>query len=308
MKRFRRISAIILLVLFANLLNGVPANAFGRRNHATVAYIADQYLTDAARKAVQDIYQGESLLEYAVLPDEDRYEILVPLEKDEYIIVDGAPVLKGPDGNAFCYGAFFSTDDKGSVWTTIPHGWLADKDGNYLNIEKGECIWALKKYADVLRQRQNHSLQEVKLALHMVVHLVGDMHCPSHVHFTDGRDRNDLKYTVIYKGKEIRYHNIWDTNILVDRYLGGPADFAYYCDPLMNRSLSKKEALRRQKEIQKGSIEDWCRDVSSRIGPVFEPEPGSEITKDQLQVFGPLGREMILRAGYRLAALLNEVF
>jgi hypothetical protein len=303
MKRF-----IILLAIFLNLIIYVNANAFGRRNHATVAYIADQYLSPSARNAVQEIYNGESLVEYAVLADEDRYKILVELEKDEYIIVDGAPVLKGPDGNAFSYGAFYSTDDQGKVWSTIPHGWPADNDGKYINVDKGECIWAIKKYADVLRHRENYSEQEVKLALHMVVHLVGDMHCPSHIHFTDGRDRNDLKYNIIYNGKEIRYHNIWDTNILVDRYIGGPVDFAYYCDPLINKSLGRQEALRRQKEIQQGSVEDWCLDVSSRLGPVFEPEPDSTITEEQLQVFGPLGREMILRAGYRLAAMLNEVF
>ncbi len=303
MKRF-----IILVTIFANLVIYVNANAFGRRNHATVAYIAEQYLTPSARKAVQKIYNGESLAEYASLPDEDRYKILVELEKDEYLIVDGAPVLKGPDGNPFSFGAFYNTDDKGKVWSTIPHGWYADSNGNYVNVDKGECIWAIKKYSDVLRNREDYSEEEVKLALHMVVHLVGDMHCPAHVHFSDGRDRNDLKYIVIYNGKEIRYHNIWDTNILVDRYIGGPVDFAYYCDPLINKSLSRKEAVRRQKEIQKGSIEDWCLDVSNSIDPVFEPEPGSTITKEQLQVFGPIGREMILRAGYRLAEVLNEVF
>lgn len=308
MKRFTIISAATLLVLIVNLVNCVDANAFGRRNHATVAYIAEQYLSPAACKAVQEIYNGESLVEYAVLPDEDRYKILVRLEEGEYIMIDGAPVLKGSDGNAFCYGAFFSTDDQGKVWSTIPHGWLADKNGNYVNLDKGECIWAIRKYSDVLRNRQNYTDQEVKLALQMVVHLLGDMHCPSHVHFTDARDRNDLKYNVIYNGKEIRYHNIWDTNILVDRYIGGPVDFAYNCDPLINRSLSRKEAVQRQKEIQKGSVEDWCKDVSSRLDPVFEPEPGSTITTEQLQVFGPLGREMVLRAGYRLAAVLNEVF
>lgn len=300
MKRFT-----IILAAIVCLVNIENANAFGRRNHATIAYIAEQHLSPAARKAVQEIYNGESLIEHAAFPDEDRYKILVELKKEEYIMVNGAPVLKGPDGKAFFYGAFFSTDDKGKVWSTIPHGWLADNDGNYINVDKGECIWAIEMYTGILINKDKYSAEEVKLALQMVVHLVGDMHCPSHVHFTDKRDRDDLKYNVIYNGKEIRYHNIWDTNILVDRYIGGPLDFAYYCDPLINGSLSRKEAIRRKKEIQKGSIEDWCRDISGRIDPVFEPLPGSTITKEQLQVFGPLGRDMVLRAGYRLAALLN---
>lgn len=302
MKRF-----ILLLSVVVLLFNSEIINAFGRRNHATIAYIAEQYLSPATRKVVQKIYNGESLIEHAAFPDEDRYKILVELEEGEYIMENGAPILKGPDGKAFFYGAFFSTDDKGKVWSTIPHGWLADNDGNYINVDKGECIWAIEKYTMILKNRDQYSEGEVKLALQMVVHLVGDMHCPSHVHFTDKRDRDDLKYNVIYNGKEIRYHNIWDTNILVDRYIGGPVDFAYYCDPLINGSLSRKEAMRRKKEIQKGSIEDWCYDIANSISPVFEPLPGSSITKEQLQIFGPLGQDMVLRAGYRLAALLNEV-
>ncbi|OFX79734.1 MAG: hypothetical protein A2X20_04310 [Bacteroidetes bacterium GWE2_40_15] len=300
MKRF-----IISLAVIICLVNIEKINAFGRRNHATIAYIAEQYLSPETRKIIQEIYDEECLMEHASFPDEDRYKILVMLDDGEYIMVNGAPILKGPDGGAFRYGAFFSTDDNGKVWTTIPHGWLADNDGNYINVDKGECIWAIKKYTQVLKNREKHTAPEVKLALQMVAHLVGDMHCPSHVHFNDMRDRDDLKYNVIYNGKEIRYHNIWDTNILVDRYIGGPIDFAYYCDPLINGSLSRREALRKQKEIQKGSIEDWCYDISNRISPVFEPLPGSTITTEQLQIFGPLGRDMVLRAGYRLAALLN---
>ena len=195
MKRFT-----IILAAIVCLVNIENANAFGRRNHATIAYIAEQHLSPAARKAVQEIYNGESLIEHAAFPDEDRYKILVELKKEEYIMVNGAPVLKGPDGKAFFYGAFFSTDDKGKVWSTIPHGWLADNDGNYINVDKGECIWAIEMYTGILINKDKYSAEEVKLALQMVVHLVGDMHCPSHVHFTDKRDRDDLKYNVIYNG------------------------------------------------------------------------------------------------------------
>jgi hypothetical protein len=164
----------------------------------------------------------------------------------------------------------------------------------------------------MLKNRKNLSPEEVKLALYMVVHLIGDIHCPSHIHFKDVRDHSDMKYQVIYHGKPIRCHNIWDTNILVDMYPGGPVDFGYYCDPMLNGSLSKADAKRMMKEIQSGSLHDWAKDVANYITPIFEPgikpEPETEITKAQLLVFAPIGREMVLRAGYRLAAWLNEIF
>jgi len=75
MKRFIIISALIV-----NLVNCTNANILGCCNHATIAYISEQHLTQAARKAVQKIYNGESLAKYTVLPNEDRYKILVQLE------------------------------------------------------------------------------------------------------------------------------------------------------------------------------------------------------------------------------------
>lgn len=297
-----------LIILALAVLTGTPSGAFGRRNHATVAYIAEQYLTPAARKAVQEIFPGETLAEYASRADDDRLKIWVRLEEGEYVFDNGEPVLKGPDGKPFCYGASFKTDPDGSVWSTIPHGWLADESGKRVAVEKGECVWGAEYYAGQLKDWKNMPSEDRRLALHMVVHLIGDLHCPSHVHYTDARDRNDLKYTVIYSGSEIRYHNIWDTNILVDRFPGGPVDFGYYCDPFLNGSLSRAEARRQMKEIQAGTIEDWCLDVSSRLEPVFVPQPGDAITKDQLHEFEVLGREMVRSAGYRLAAYLNEIF
>jgi hypothetical protein len=251
-------------------------------------------------------------MEGAVYADDNRMNIRVKLEEGEYLRYDGRIGLKGPDGKPFTYGAFYFEEPDGSVWASIPHGWGAENDGTYYPVKKGECVWGTEYYTEMLKNRKNLSPEEVKLALYMVVHLIGDIHCPSHIHFKDVRDHSDMKYQVIYHGKPIRCHNIWDTNILVDMYPGGPVDFGYYCDPMLNGSLSKADAKRMMKEIQSGSLHDWAKDVANYITPIFEPgikpEPDTEITKAQLLVFAPIGREMVLRAGYRLAAWLNEIF
>lgn len=302
----------IIIAIFVLIFSSVDLFGFGRRNHATVAYIAEQHLSNKARKEIAKIIGGESLMEGAVYADEKRLDIRIRLEEGEFLRYDGRIGLKGPDGKPFTYGAFYFEEEDGSVWATIPHGWGAENDGTYYPVKKGECVWGTEYYTEMLRNRKNLTPEEVKLALYMVVHLIGDIHCPSHIHFKDARDYSDMKITVTYKGKPIRYHNIWDTNILVDTYIGGPVDFGYYCDPMLNGSLPKSEAKRRMKEIQSGSLYDWAKDVATYITPIFEPpykvEPDTEITKEQLMLFAPIGREMVLRAGYRLAAWLNEIF
>lgn len=306
----KKIFLPLLISLF--VLTSIDAFAFGRRNHATVAYIAEQHISNKTRKAIREIIGPESLMEGALVADEDRRKIKVQLLEGEYLMIDGKPGLKGPDGKPFTYGAFYNIDEEGRVWATIPHGWGAENDGTYYKVEKGECVWGIEYFTEQLYNRENLTPEEVRLALYMVVHLVGDLHCPSHIHFKDERDHSDMKYTVIYKNNPIRYHNIWDTDILVDTYIGGPVDFGYYCDPMLNGSLSKSDARRRMKEIQSGSLYDWAYDVANYITPIFDPavkpEPNTKITREQLQVFAPIGREMVLRAGYRLAAWLDEIF
>lgn len=298
----------IILTMAFLLVQGIDSKAFGRRNHAAVAYIAEQHLTTSARKAVSEILGGLSLAEYGCYADDNRLSILVRLDEGDYIFVDGEPVLKGPDGKPFTYGTNFFTKEDGSVWTTVAHGWLSDENFNVVSVPKGECIWAVNMYAEELRGWKNNPPEQNLLALQMLLHEVGDMHCPSHVHFTDARDRNDLKFEVIYRGKPVRFHSIWDTDILVDRYPGGMIDMAYYADPSLNGNMSKTAARKYMKEIQKGSVEDWGKDVAQRCNISFEVNPGDKLTTEQLDRFSALGRDMVLFAGYRLAALLNTIF
>lgn len=301
MKRITLIIAAMALCL--------GAGAFGRRNHATVNYIAEQHLSSKARAAVNEILDGSTLTEYGSYPDDYRLEILIPLDSS-LVLKDslGRPVLKGTDGKPFCYGTDFFTDDEGKVVTTLAHGWLADPDSKYVETPYGECIWYARMYMDKLKDWKNMDKQERFVALVCLAHLIGDMHCPTHIHYTDGWDGNDGKYTVTYAGKPARYHSVWDTALLVDRYVGGPVDFAYYADPLISGCLSKSEAKKRMKAIQEGSLEFWAAQVARDVRVVYNVKDGDVITNEMATAFLPLGRDMVMQAGYRLAKVLNDIF
>lgn len=294
----------ILAVMFSQ-----DASAFGRRNHAAVAFIAEQHLTPAARKAVAAIYDGASLAENACWPDDNRTNIkaMFPLEDGDCIYIDGKPVFKGPSGKPFSYGTDFRIES-GKVYTTVAHGYLVDSEGKYVEVPKADCVWSAGQNIEKLRDWKNLGEEERRIALHFVVHLIGDMHCPSHIHYTDARDCNDLKYPVIYRNRELRYHSFWDTDLLVDRYPGGMESLAYYCDPLVSGTLAKGEALRRMKEIQAGTLADWAADVACRTSRIYDVHDGDRLTVEQLDEFSAMEKDLVMRAGYRLAKVLNEIF
>ena len=157
----KKISIIIATV--ALLMSSVSLAGFGRRNHATVAYIAEQHLSNKARKEIAKIIGGESLMEGAVYADEKRLDIRIRLEEGEFLRYDGRIGLKGPDGKPFTYGAFYFEEEDGSVWATIPHGWGAENDGTYYPVKKGECVWGTEYYTEMLKNRKNLSASIARL-------------------------------------------------------------------------------------------------------------------------------------------------
>ena len=75
----------IIIAALALLASSVNLSGFGRRNHATVAYIAEQHLSKKAKKAIYDIIGPESLMEGAVYADDYRMKIQIKLEEGEYL-------------------------------------------------------------------------------------------------------------------------------------------------------------------------------------------------------------------------------
>lgn len=298
----------LTLVLFCLLLSCGICSAWGRRNHAAAAYIAEQYLTPYAREMVGEILKGESMTVYASYPDDfpDKFSVL--LERSEYMKLNGEPIAKGPDGMPFSYGTKFRTDSRGKVWSSVAHGWLATPEGKVVDVPKCECVWHIERCIKELKDYRNQSDSTRLADLLLLIHLIPDMHCPVHVHYTDGCDGNDGKYQVFYRDGQIRYHSFWDTNLLVDRFPGGMVDMAWYCDPLVNGMMPQDKALEQMEAIQSGSVHDWAAEVASRIVSIYDIKENDTLTPALVHDFSILGKDLILRSGYRLAKVLNDLF
>lgn len=267
----------ILILCVLALLASENAFSWGRLGHATIAKIAEDHLTSSAKKKISEYLDGHSIVEYASYADEQKSNIRVDIGFD--------PV-------------------KGKRVISYPHTFYADLEGNpYRDINmNGEyvknCIYFIEKLADELRENhKNMDPQERFNAIVFIVHFVGDMHCPEHMRFPD--DMTIGKYPITFAGEKMSYHKLWDTDIITSVNPWSFTDMAYICD-----IYSKKQI----KEITAGGPYDWGKDSAVSSRHVHQVKEGADLKRSFAIEHQPLVKSQLAKAGYRLAALLNDIF
>ena len=132
----------------------------------------------------------------------------------------------------------------------------------------------------------------------LLVHFVGDMHCPEHIRYNPD-DMTIGYYKVNFRKEDIRYHTIWDDMIIEIKHPWSFSDLAYMFD-----SCSEDEIA----EIVKGGPYDWGRDIAKCCWVTHQVKPGDVLTIDWYYDQLPLMRSQLRKAGYRLAKELNMIF
>lgn len=137
-----------------------------------------------------------------------------------------------------------------------------------------------------------------------VIHLVPEIHCPSHCFYYDLGDPKtaDSRFhqKVYFDGKIKKYHSVWDSSIST-LYPGLTLD--EYKDKFDNWSPTM------QRSISDGTPEDWMRDIASICRKIYDlAEPDTKIGIDFLRLHKDIPESMVPRAAYRLARVLNDIF
>ncbi len=272
MKKFLIITACVLLCCG-------NASGWGRKGHATIARIAENYLTKTTKKKIAEIMHGEPISGYASYADDHKSTLLVDMGFD--------PVDKGV-----------------KRINTLPHTFEANMDfepfrgindnGRYVK----NCIHFIEKYAEDLKDYKALDDSTAFTELVLIVHFVGDMHCPEHIRYNP-EDMTIGYYKVLFRNEEIRYHTIWDDMIIEIKHPWSFSDLAYMFD-----SSSKEEIA----EIVKGGPYDWGRDVARCCWQTHLVKPGAVLDMNWYYDQLPLMRSQLRKAGYRLAKELNMIF
>lgn len=135
----------------------------------------------------------------------------------------------------------------------------------------------------------------VVVAIRYLTHAVGDMHCPGHCK-VEGRESN---FRITHGGAKLRMHTFWD-DMPERAHSWGYLEYGHQLS-----RLSPERAA----EVVRGSVKDWGEDAAMESAAVYEcVEDGGELGKPYVVRFTPVMDDLITKAGYRLAHVLNTIF
>lgn len=266
MKDLKTISSVFFM-----LLCSLPVFGWGAKGHDIVASIAEQHLKPCTKRALNKILDGRSLVYYSSWMDN----------------VQNSPYWK--DGYDATKTWHYANIDKGETYQSMPKN------------PKGDVVTALDSLTREFRKHRSVMSDSLKIDyIRMIVHLVGDLHCPMHAgHLSDlGGNRVQVKWF----GQQTNLHSVWDSKMIESARKWSYTEWMEQID-----RADRKE----RKNIAKGTFEDWLIETAAcasviydYVGNLSEPNLSYQFVYD----FSPMLEERLAVAGYRLAAVLNSLF
>lgn len=173
MKRIITITLSFIWVLGAFATDDV----WGPTGHRATGKIAEKHLTKKAKRAIDELLEGESLAFVSTYADEIK-----------------------SDKN---YRKFYPWH-----YVNMP------LDGNYETAAKnpkGDLVTGIQHCIKVLKDK-NASVDDKRFYLKMLVHLIGDLHQPMHIGQKEDKGGNTIQ--VQWHGRGSNLHRVWDENLI----------------------------------------------------------------------------------------------
>jgi hypothetical protein len=256
-------SAIAGFVAIATSLVCHDAWAWGLTGHRVTAAIGDKYLSFEARAAIREILEtGESLAEAANFPDFMR-------ASDDPFWAKARPW-------------HFVTVPKGKTYAELP----PPKDG--------DAVTALKGFSDTLKNPTT-SLDEKRVALRFVVHIVGDLHQPLHVGNGLDTGGNDVK--VKFFNADTNLHSVWDEGLIEQEKLSY-TEWTEWLSAKITDDMTRKWA--------NPDPTVWIAEATAIRDKIYPTNEKLEFHYhfDHIATV----REQLQKGGVRVAAYLNQLF
>ncbi len=169
-----------------------------------------------------------------------------------------------------------------------------------------DALVAIKHSLEIVRARDSHSDTEVRNALRTIVNLMCDIHNFAYVRI-DGvpHSQQDFKFECFSgdTGKRkvssmMKWSKLWD---YYTHWHGGFSGALWAED--MELCLGAKRA-----EFSQGSLNEWAEQIGEVASELYARiNPTYVMSRRERNELEELNYEMMTRAGYRLAALLNEI-
>lgn len=267
----KRLSTFALSLVM--MLNSLASFGWGPTGHDVVAAIAEAHLTDKTKERLNELLDGRSIVYYSSWMDN----------------IQNSP-----------------------YWEA---GYNQTKTWHYANVDKGETYQTMKKNANgdvvVALERLTGELSENYANLtdsvrsdyvKMIVHMVGDMHCPMHAGRLSDLGGNRMK--VRWFGRNTNLHSVWDSKIVESARKWSYSEWRDQLD----RTTEEYKA-----SIMCGTFEEWFCETVEGAASVYDyvealGEENPNLSYQFVYDFSPLLERQLLVGGYRLAYVLNTIF
>jgi hypothetical protein len=250
----------VFLAFVLSLSICIPVHAFGDLGHKMVAAIAWQQLTPYAKQNIQ--------------------RILGPGEKTFVNASTWADHIKGNESFNYL---------KPMHYVNMPKD--ASRYDRKRDCRKDRCVvQAIDMFSQVLTSGKE---KNKKLALRMVIHLLGDIHQPLHAGLRI--DRGGNWYEVNYEGKDISLHKLWDHQ-LVKRLK-------------LDWQQAAKQLTLGNLQVELADPKTWAEESHQiTINTVYNVGENAKVNDAYLKVADEIVKNRIIKAGWRLGMWLNKMW
>jgi len=170
-----------------------------------------------------------------------------------------------------------------------------EKDAAYQPNNEAHILNKLNEYIQILKNRKKHSQEEIRMALKIVFHLVGDIHQPLHCGYASDKGGNSIK--VDFMGRDSNLHRVWDSDIIQYMKIGIKDCYA------SANAMNEKE----KKQLQQMEALVWMKE-SHAILPEVYSFPDNIISMPYLNKNTDTIKSQLVKAGIRLGYILHECF
>jgi hypothetical protein len=251
-----------LLCLGISILTTIPAQAWGPKGHRIIGEIAQRHLEQNVSKKVLKILKDESLAMSSTWMD----------------------FIKSDDSFDHMYPWHYCT---------IPDSSFSFQEN--LTLKEGDVVQTLQRLIKEFKSKKFKDGDE-RMAVRMLVHLIGDIHQPLHV--GNGKDRGGNDFKVNWFNEESNLHKIWDSEIINYQDLS----YTEYAD-WVDQDIFWVESLNDK------SVIEWALESKKiRVNGLYPDTNILNLSYDyNFQHIETLNSQL-LKAGFRLAMVLNEIY
>ena len=253
-----------ILTLITALSISFSAFAWGAKGHDVVAYVAEQNLSKKAHKHITALLEGKSMVYVANWMDNASHT-------PEY--------------------------DYTKTWHYVN---VEPTEQTYARSEKeakGDVVVAINTIIERIKSGEL-SAEEERIELMMLIHLVGDMHCPMHAGHKSDRGGNGTK--VKYFGEQKKLHSVWDSDIIESAHRWSHSEWQEQID---------RVGRKQKRAMAQGRPVDWIEECVTLAADVYaRSTTGENLSYDYVAYYAPVIEEQLLKAGVRLATLLEEIY